>query len=228
MRLLNSLSLFPLLLGGFCGLLSPMAIAQTPTQNPTQTPAASPTPLPTPLATAPGNIVAPTVPPLPPVVAPGASQPPAALPPGLSQPSAVLPPVQVTPKADVLRLLLKRGERRVYVYKNDKVVAKYPVAVGKKGWETPIGKFNVLNMEENPTFKSFKTGRIIPPGPDNPLGVRWIGIWTDGATQLGFHGTNEPELIGQAVSHGCIRMLNRDVVKLYSVVKEGVTVEIVP
>jgi L,D-transpeptidase ErfK/SrfK len=86
----------------------------------------------------------------------------------------------------------------------------------------------VLTMELNPIFKSFKSGRVIPPGPDNPLGVRWIGIWTDGSTQLGFHGTNEPELIGQAVSHGCIRMMNKDVVKLYAQVKDGTPVQIVP
>lgn len=214
-----------LLIGGCWGVvLSPSAIAQTAAAPlpaaplPAVVPANSVPPS-APLSSAPGNIVAPIVPTLPPVVPPTAA------------PPAVLPPTaaaKAAPKADVLRLLLKRGERRVYVYKNDKVMAKYPVAVGKKGWETPIGKFTVLTMEENPTFKSFKTGRIIPPGPDNPLGIRWIGIWTDGATQLGFHGTNEPELIGQAVSHGCIRMLNKDVVKLYSVVQEGTVVEVVP
>jgi L,D-transpeptidase ErfK/SrfK len=138
---------------------------------------------------------------------------------------------EVAPAQDeskVVKLVLKRSERRVYVYEGEKVVSSYRVAVGKAGWETPLGTFKVLSMEENPIFKSFKSGRIIEPGPDNPLGVRWIGIWTDGKTQLGFHGTNEPELIGQAVSHGCIRMHNKDVTKLYGQVKEGTVVTVVP
>jgi lipoprotein-anchoring transpeptidase ErfK/SrfK len=138
---------------------------------------------------------------------------------------------EVAPAEDeskVVKLVLKRSERRVYVYEGEKVISSYRVAVGKSGWETPLGTFKVLTMEENPIFKSFKSGRIIEPGPDNPLGVRWIGIWTNGKTQLGFHGTNEPELIGQAVSHGCIRMLNKDVTKLYNQVKEGTVVTVVP
>jgi L,D-transpeptidase ErfK/SrfK len=125
-----------------------------------------------------------------------------------------------------LRLVVKLSKRRVYVYERDKVIASYPIAVGKPGWETPTGEYKVFNMEKNPTFKSFKSGRIIKPGPDNPLGVRWIGIWTDGKTQLGFHGTNQPELIGQAVSHGCIRMLNKDVTALFEKVAIGTPVKV--
>jgi L,D-transpeptidase ErfK/SrfK len=150
--------------------------------------------------------------------------------PPLGQPGVYLPeptqPAQVQEEAT--RLLLKRSKRRVYVYQGEKEVASYPVAVGKAGWETPLGAFEVLTMEKNPIFKSFKTGIVIEPGPDNPLGVRWIGIWTDGKTQLGFHGTDQPELIGQAVSHGCIRMRNQDVTKLYEQVKKGTVVTIVP
>ncbi len=144
--------------------------------------------------------------------------------------SSNLPEVPPTPEAvtNAVRLILKRSERRVYVYEGEKVVSSYRVAVGKPGWETPLGTFKVLTMEHNPIFKSFKTGIIIEPGPDNPLGVRWIGIWTNGKTQLGFHGTDQPELIGQAVSHGCIRMHNKDVTKLYDQVTEGTVVTIVP
>jgi lipoprotein-anchoring transpeptidase ErfK/SrfK len=150
--------------------------------------------------------------------------------PPLGQAEPYLPEVtqpEAAKESDI-RLILKRGKRRVYVYQGEKEVSSYPVAIGKPGWETPLGKFEVLSMEEHPTFKSFKSGRVIPPGPDNPLGVRWVGIWTDGKTQLGFHGTNEPELIGQAVSHGCIRMYNKDVTKLFQQVKMGTQVTIVP
>jgi hypothetical protein len=125
-------------------------------------------------------------------------------------------------------LIVRLSKRRVYVYQGDKELASYPVAVGKSGWQTPIGTYQVFEKELNPIFKSFKSGRIVPPGPLNPLGVRWIGIWTDGKTRLGFHGTNEPELIGQAVSHGCIRMLNKDVTALYEKVRVGTPVTVKP
>jgi L,D-transpeptidase ErfK/SrfK len=187
------------------------AMAQTSGTAPASpAPASGPVPAATqPLSAMPGNVVtAPSV--LPPAPAP------------------IAPTVSPAAQTDTLRLVLKRGQRKVYVYQNDKVISSYRVAVGKPGWETPLGEFKVLTMELNPIFKSFKSGRIIPPGPDNPLGVRWIGIWTDGQTQLGFHGTNEPELIGQAVSHGCIRMMNKDVVKLYAQVKAGTPVQVVP
>lgn len=140
-------------------------------------------------------------------------------------PNVIVPP-PVAPAEEAIRLVVERGKRRVLVYRGAKVLAKYPIAVGKAGWETPIGDFKVLTKEENPIFKSFKTGIIIEPGPDNPLGVRWIGIWTDGKTQLGFHGTDQPELIGKAVSHGCIRMHNKDVVALYKFVEMGTVVTI--
>ncbi len=127
-----------------------------------------------------------------------------------------------------VHLVVKLGERRVYVYEGDRVKVSYPIAVGKSGWETPVGTYNVFSLEKDPIFKSFKSGRIIMPGPDNPLGPRWIGIWTDGKTQLGFHGTNQEELIGQAVSHGCIRMRNRDVLALFEQVEMGTRVIVQP
>jgi L,D-transpeptidase ErfK/SrfK len=189
------------------------AMAQTSAAAPTSPAPANPAPAATqPLSATPGNVV--TAPATPSVLPP--------------TPAPIDPTAQPAAVTDSLRLVLKRSQRKVYVYQNDKVISSYPVAVGKPGWETPLGEFKVLTMELNPIFKSFKSGRVIPPGPDNPLGVRWIGIWTDGQTQLGFHGTNEPELIGQAVSHGCIRMMNKDVVKLYAQVKNGTPVQIVP
>jgi len=125
-------------------------------------------------------------------------------------------------------LVVRRSYSRVYVYRGGTLQASYAIAVGKPGWETPTGTYRVFSKEVNPVFKSFRSGQEIPPGPDNPLGVRWIGIWTDGHTQLGFHGTNEEELIGQAVSHGCIRMLNRDVADLYNQVDVGTVVTVLP
>ena len=189
-------------------------ILPTPTaQQPIAVPTVSPTVLPT---------IPPTVTPtVPPTIAPIVIPVPAVQP-------TIIPTVKPASMEESVRLVVQRGKRRVVVYKGEKVVAKYPIAVGKAGWETPIGAFTVINKEEDPIFKSFKTGIIIEPGPDNPLGVRWIGIWTDGKTQLGFHGTDQPELIGKAVSHGCMRMHNKDVIALYKHVTIGTVVQVDP
>ncbi|TAF12831.1 MAG: L,D-transpeptidase, partial [Nostocales cyanobacterium] len=56
---------------------------------------------------------------------------------------------------------------------------------------------------------------IFEAGTDSPLGDRWIGFWSDGKNEIGFHGTPNTDLIGAAVSHGCLRMRNADVRMLY-------------
>jgi L,D-transpeptidase ErfK/SrfK len=144
----------------------------------------------------------------------------------INRPDEAIP--ETEPASDEIHLVVKLRAKRVYVYRGLEIIATYPIAVGKPGWETPKGTYRVYEQEQNPIFKSFKTGRIINPGPENPLGPRWIGIWTDGKTRLGFHGTNQPELIGKAVSHGCIRMRNQDVMALYDKVKVGTIVEVEP
>lgn len=134
------------------------------------------------------------------------------------------PAENVTGVAEIIRLELRLGERRVYVFKGDEMIANYPVAIGRSGWETPTGEFVVRDMIENPGWENFRTGEIVPPGGDNPLGVRWISFWTDGVNEIGFHGTPYEELIGQAVSHGCVRMRNQDVVALFNKVTIGTPV----
>ncbi|MBW4695730.1 MAG: L,D-transpeptidase [Lyngbya sp. HA4199-MV5] len=151
------------------------------------------------------------------------------LPPLPSLDSLPTQPEASQPEATLsVRVVVKLSQRRVYLYQGDRVLAKYLIAIGKQGWETPTGNFQVLSKEKNPVFKSFRTGRLIYPGPDNPLGVRWIGIWTDGKTQIGFHGTNQEEFLGQAVSHGCIRMRNRDVTAMFEQIHLGTVVRVEP
>lgn len=132
------------------------------------------------------------------------------------------------PITEEIHLVVKLGAKRVHVYEGNNLVQSYPIAVGKRGYETPQGSFNIFSKEVDPIFKNYKTGRTIPPGNNNPLGSRWIGVWTDGKTQIGFHGTNRPQSIGKAVSHGCIRMHNKDVMALYEKVKLGTLVKIEP
>ena len=132
-----------------------------------------------------------------------------------------------TPTHDT-HLIIKLRDRRVYVYRTNKVQASYPIAIGKAGWETPTGNFKVLQMQRDPAWEHPFTGKIIPPGRDNPLGAGWIGFWTDGTNQIGFHGTPNETLVGQAVSHGCVRMRNKDILALFKQVDLGTPVTVQP
>ena len=124
-------------------------------------------------------------------------------------------------------LLLNLSDRRVYVYRGDTVEVSYPVAIGREGWETPTGEFEIFHQLENPGWTNPKTSEVVPPGPDNPLGDRWIAFWTDGTNSIGFHGTPNRESVGQAASHGCVRMYNEDVRQLYAMVDVGTPVTVV-
>ncbi|MGD1701531.1 L,D-transpeptidase [Dapis sp. BLCC M229] len=156
----------------------------------------------------------------------------------LSEPqSQIKPKSRITKKAlnelyikpnEKIHLVIKLSDRRVYVYQNDKLKTSYPIAIGREGWETPTGTHKVIQKIPNPSWKHPFTGEIIPPGPENPLGERWIGFWTDGTNYIGFHGTPNEETIGQAASHGCVRMLNQDVLALFEKVGIGTTVVVEP
>ncbi|NEQ40194.1 MAG: L,D-transpeptidase [Okeania sp. SIO3I5] len=127
-----------------------------------------------------------------------------------------------------IHLVIKLSDRRVYVYQDDQLKTSYRIAIGREGWETPTGTHKVIQKISNPSWKHPFTGEIIPPGPENPLGERWIGFWTDGTNYIGFHGTPNEETVGQAVSHGCVRMFNQDVLALFEKVGIGTTVLVEP
>jgi L,D-transpeptidase ErfK/SrfK len=133
-------------------------------------------------------------------------------------------PVQDSPVKVVVHL----SQRQVQLYRGKTLLQQYPVAIGQADWQTPIGTFKVHDMQANPAWQHPITGEVIPAGPDNPLGSRWIGFWQDDTVQIGFHGTNQETLIGQAVSHGCVRMLNQDIEALYGMVEPGAVVVIKP
>lgn len=143
--------------------------------------------------------------------------------PPLGEPSRYIPQPAVNPIEEV-RLVLRLRERRVYVYRQNKVQASFQVAVGKGGWETPTGNFKVTHMIKDPVWEHPWTGELVPAGPDNPLGTRWIGFWTDGKNVIGFHGTPNPESIGRAASHGCVRMFDKDAQALFEKVEVGTPV----
>ena len=127
------------------------------------------------------------------------------------------------------KLVLDLSDYKVYLLNRDgQEEASYPVAIGKKGWETPVGHFQVIQMEYDPAWEHPHTGQIVPPGKNNPLGRRWIGFYVSNNKYLGFHGTPNESLLGRPVSHGCVRMRNEDIVKLFEQVSIGTSVQVRP
>src|SRR5581483_10802232 len=115
-------------------------------------------------------------------------------------------------------ILVSRETYTLRLYKNLKLVKTYPIAVGRAGLETPAGQYEIDDKQINPSWHvpnspwaGALAGRVIPPGPDDPIKSRWMGFY-NGA---GIHGTTEDWSIGTAASHGCIRMHIWDVEDLY-------------
>jgi lipoprotein-anchoring transpeptidase ErfK/SrfK len=126
------------------------------------------------------------------------------------------------------RLEVNLYRRRVFVYQGENLIKSYPIAIGRSNWETPTGEFQVAQLLQNPKWINPITGKAIPGGaPTNPLGKYWIGFWTDGRNWIGFHGTPNPETVGRAVSHGCLRMHNSDIQELFQLVSLGTPVRVV-
>ena len=127
----------------------------------------------------------------------------------------------VTSHIAVSRIIVSIVDRKLALIEGDGVVTKiYDVAVGAAETPSPEGEFVIASRVENPSW--YWPGKIVPAGPQNPLGPRWMGLGFEG---FGIHGTNQPHSIGQAASHGCIRMRNRDVEELFVRVRVGDVVE---
>jgi len=112
-------------------------------------------------------------------------------------------------------------DRKLAVVDDGRVIATFPVAVGADVSPSPSGKFQIVNRIANPTY--YRSGTVIPTGKDNPVGTRWLGLSRKG---YGIHGTNAPRSVGKAASHGCIRLRNRDMERLFAMLRVGDAVEI--
>jgi len=142
-------------------------------------------------------------------------------------------------------IVLLRGRRRLLLLENGNLRLAFPVATGMPGWETPTGSFAVFQKIDQPVWVHPVTGeRVEEQGPDNPLGSHWIAFQRDclgrdahdgdrwitikGCTTTGFHGTPHRWTVGRAISHGCVRLYNEDVRRLYGQVKLGTQVTVLP
>jgi len=119
------------------------------------------------------------------------------------------------------QVLVSISDRKLAVLENGNVIRTFPVSVGSAVSPSPTGEFQIVNRLANPTY--YHPSTVIPPGNDNPIGPRWIGLSQKG---FGIHGTNQPRSIGHAASHGCIRLSNRDIVQFFQMVSVGDAVSI--
>lgn len=146
-----------------------------------------------------------------------------------------------------VELLLNLKEKRVYVLDltTGKTIKSYVVAIGKRGWETPVGVWQVKYKLVNPGWTNFKNRSIVKaPSRNGVLGSRWIAFWQQGdisnkfsdlpsngavkgVDEIGFHGTTDISSIGKAASHGCVRMRMQDVEDLYRLVPVSTKVTVI-
>ena len=126
-------------------------------------------------------------------------------------------------------LTLDRATFTLRFWKDLKLVKSYTVAVGQEGLETPEGRYAIQEKQVNPSWHvpnsawaGSLAGQVIPPGPEDPIKARWLGIF-EGA---GIHGTEETWTLGTAASHGCVRMSIPDVEELYDLVEVGTPIYI--
>lgn len=132
-------------------------------------------------------------------------------------------------------IVINLPQRRLFLFRDGVMKESYPVAVGSGGWRTPRGDFSIELKEVDPTWNVPKSIQAemaregkrvvtsIAPGPNNPLGTRWIQI----APKIGIHGTNAPSSIFKYSTHGCIRMAPQDVEHLFELVEEGDPVSVI-
>lgn len=129
--------------------------------------------------------------------------------------------VAATATATIRRVVVSIPDRKLAVIEDGTTVEVYDVAVGKPSTPSPVGTFTIVNRVAHPTY--YRPGVVIPAGDRNPLGTRWMGLSEKG---YGIHGTDQPGSIGYAKSHGCIRLRNADVERLYERLRPGDVVEL--
>ena len=139
----------------------------------------------------------------------------------------------MVPEFKTRRIHVDTKERMLDLFENDKLIASFPITPGSERLPAPSGKWHIVGIATMPTFRhdegvlnyGVRTDHFyeIPSGPNNPVGVVWCGLSKPG---IGIHGTNVPETIGRAGSHGCIRLANWDAIRFCTMVTEGTPVVI--
>jgi lipoprotein-anchoring transpeptidase ErfK/SrfK len=131
------------------------------------------------------------------------------------------------------RVFVDTKERFLLIYEDKQLVAEFPITPGSTTLPAPLGLWKILGIATLPTFRhdegvlnhGVKSDVFfnLPPGPNNPVGILWIGL---NKPHVGIHGTNNPETIGRAASHGCIRTANWDAARVKELISVGNPVSI--
>ena len=126
------------------------------------------------------------------------------------------------------KVFILTKERVLEVYEGDQMLFEFPITPGSTKLPAPKGTWKILGIATMPWFRhdegvlnhGVRTDNYfnLPPGPNNPVGVLWMGLNKPG---IGIHGTNNPETIGRAGSHGCIRTANWDAARIKDLVTKG-------
>jgi lipoprotein-anchoring transpeptidase ErfK/SrfK len=163
----------------------------------------------------------------------GPDAPPAAT--GESTGSSTPPSTQRAAPPTAALVVVDKGKNAVFAYDADKrLIAFYPASVGSAEKPAPTGTLQVRSVVRDPDYtynpayrfkdQTAKRPVKVPPGPNNPVGVVWIGLSAEG---YGIHGTSEPEKVGKTQSHGCVRLTNWDALGFARLVKKGTPVQFV-
>ncbi len=131
------------------------------------------------------------------------------------------------------KIVIDTHERFLEIHEGGKLIAEFPITPGSKTLPAPLGTWRILGIATLPWFRhdegvlnsGVRTDSFynLPGGPNNPVGVLWMGL---NKPHVGVHGTNNPETIGRAASHGCIRTANWDAARIKDLVTIGNVVEI--
>ena len=137
------------------------------------------------------------------------------------------------PKVDSAELdeavVILRGSNKLFFFDKARYVRSFGVATGQDAFPTPLGNYEIVNLQRNPWWYPPPSdwaaeSEPVPPGPGNPLGTRWMGI---SSPYVGIHGTPDSASIGYSASHGCIRMRIPDAEWLFRHVEIGTPVFII-
>jgi len=125
------------------------------------------------------------------------------------------------------------ADKMLDLYDGPRLIASFPITPGSRTLPAPPGIWNIIGIFTMPEFRwdeamlehGHRSSNFfqIPPGPRNPVGILWCGL---NKTGIGIHGTNVPETIGRAASHGCIRLANWDAIRFSKMITTGIPVTI--
>jgi L,D-transpeptidase ErfK/SrfK len=159
-----------------------------------------------------------------------------------------IPTFYVLPRAPRRGIVVNVAELRLYYFPavsgprpegvppGAQRVITHPISIGRMDWKTPLGVTTITNKVANPSWyppqsirdehaaRNDFLPRVVPPGPDNPLGKHALRLGLPGYL---IHGTNRPSGVGMRVTHGCVRMFPEDIEALYKTVPVGTTVNII-